>query len=56
MNYKCKKISDYLEVSITIDNTTHALGLLDVDEATQLKQQLDSFVEELDWFIHTQQK
>jgi hypothetical protein len=55
MNIATRKYDDYFEVKIESGGVTFDSGFMDADEAKELRDKFVSLVEDLDWFINTQE-
>lgn len=52
MKISTRRSGDYLLVEVTDGTTTIDLGMLDRFEVANLREELNSGLEDLDWFLH----
>jgi len=51
MNFLFRKYDKYAIIEIQESNTTIDLGMLDQKEVSELKENVENFLEDLNWFL-----
>jgi len=56
IKFNLRRVSDFADCSIRIDNHTIDLGFIERKEAINLLEEFKSIVEDLEWFVNATEK
>lgn len=56
IDFQIKKFGGYLSCSLLYQNVSIDVGILDVEEAKEFLEDLKKIVDDVEWFIQTQEK